>query len=407
MSAEKFDVSSKAFKIDPFPTFRRMREAGAVVRVKLPFIGRTWMPTTYEWVDRVLRDHKTFVQDPRNAGKRSYAGVRWWMPRMLRVLLKNMLAKDEPDHRRLRGLVEKAFVRASVEEMRQPVVDLVESQLDLLEREADGGVVDVTRHFARPLPLAVICEMLGLPAEDRSRFAAWAEPLSNVESLFGFWRAFRGMFKVNDYLKGTIEECRRNPRPGLLSALVEVEQDGESLDDEELLSMAFLLLFAGHETTVHLLDGAIVTLLEHPEQLDRLRGDWSKVDLAVDEVLRYFSPIQVTKPRYASRDVEIDGVTIPRGDFLMPLLASANCDPAAFDDPETFDVFRTPNPHVSFGRGIHVCLGMKLAKTEVEIALALLFTRFPNLSLAKPRADLDWMQRPGTRGVRSLPVRLS
>lgn len=406
MSGESFDVCTKSFKRDPFPTFRRMRAAGSVVRVKLPILGRTWMPTTYDCVDRVLRDHAHFVQEPRHAGRKSIAGVRWWMPRLIRVLVKNMLAKDEPDHRRLRSLVEQAFLRAAVEELREPISRLVDDQLDVLELEARDGVVDFAKHFARPLPLAVICEMLGLPAEDRPRFARWAEPLSNVQSVFGFVGAISGLFRIASYLRRTIAACRAESRPGMLSALVEVERDGDALDDEELLSMAFLLLFAGHETTVHLLDGAVITLLEHPDELARLKADWSRAGLAVDEVLRYFTPIQMTKPRYSVNDVEIDGVTIPRGDFLMPLLASANCDPDKFEEPERFDVFRDPNPHVSFGRGIHVCLGLKLAKAEVEIALERLFTRFPNLELATPAAELDWMERPGTRGVRSLPVRL-
>ena len=209
------------------------------------------------------------------------------------------------------------------------------------------------------------------------------------------------------YFERQFEECRRNPRPGLLTELVQAEQAGDQLSHEELIAFAFLLLFAGHETTVHLTSGGLLTLLEYPDQKAELLADWSLVGGAAQEVLRFYCPVQMTKPRYIREDTELVGVSLRRGEMISAILAAANLDPAEFENPGHFDIRRQPNPHVAFGTGMHVCLGMKLANAEVETAFRCLFTRFPKLELAIPSSELKWAKRIGLRGLPSLPIRLS
>src|SRR5215471_9543254 len=298
------DLASQSFMRDPFTILTRLRDAGAVVRVKLPFLGKTWIATTHEAVNEVLKDDSTFVRSPKNAGKRQFAGMRWWMPRTLRVLAENMLSYDDPDHRRLRKLVDQAFNRQSVEGLRGRIGGLCDG---LLDRLTTPGPVDLMEGLARPLPLTVICELLGLPEEDRPQFRRWVQALMSVTSLWGAFRFLPGLFRLVRYFRRHFAQCRRQPRPGLMTALVQAEQDGDQLSENELLAMAFLLLVAGHETTVHLIGGGVLALLENPEQRARLTADWSLAPSAVEELLRFVCPVQVAKPRYVRRDLEFHG----------------------------------------------------------------------------------------------------
>lgn len=406
MAGATFDIDfvSQSFMRDPLPALARLREAGPVVRVRIPLLGKTWMATTYEAVSEVLKRDDTFVRSPANAGKRQPAGMRWWMPPALRVLAANMLGYDDPDHRRLRKLVDQAFNRQSVESLRGHIGDLCDG---LLDRMDGAGPVDVMEGLARPLPLAVICELLGLPEEDRPQFRRWVQALMSVTSFAGIFHFLPGLLRLKAYLKRHFDQCRRHPRPGLITALVEAEQDGDTLSEDELLSMVFLLLVAGHETTVHLIGGGILALLEAPEQKARLLEDWSRAPTAVEELLRFLSPVQIAKPRYVGRDLEFHGQPLPRGDLIVPMLASANADPHRFEHPERMDLARDPNPHVAFGSGMHFCLGAQLARVETQVVLERLFTRFPNVTLALPGADLRYAGRLGLRSLTALPVRLT
>jgi cytochrome P450 len=398
------DLASQSFMRDPFPTLTRLRAAGPVVRVKLPFLGETPIATTYEAVNEVLKDDRTFLRDSKNAGKRQIAGMRWWMPRTLRVLNENMLGHDDPDHRRLRKLVDQAFNRQSVEGLRARISGICDG---LLDRMTGDGPVDLMEAVARPLPLAVICELLGLPEEDRPNFRRWVKALMSATSLWGVVRFLPGLYRLLGYFKRHFEECRRQPRPGLMTALVQAEQDGDKLSENELLAMAFLLLVAGHETTVHLIGGGVRALLETPGEKARLLADWSLAPSAVEELLRFVCPVQAAKPRYVRHDLEFHGRPLRRGDILLPMLASANADPARFDSPERMDITRSPNPHVAFGTGMHFCLGAQLARVEAQVVLEKVFTRFPNLSLAVPDSELKYTGRLGIRALTALPVRLT
>jgi cytochrome P450 len=403
------DLTSRVFKENPFPTLAHMRNAGPVIRVRFPLFGKVWMATTYEAVSELLRDHRQFVQNPTSAGNTWMKTLVHWLPRTLKPLATNMLLRDPPDHRRLRSLVDQAFQRHSIEALRPRIERLADEALDRLESEAarSGGTVDLLAHFARPLPLAVICEMLGLPPEDRQQFTRWAARFSTSSSLVGiFWGLFMGVRQMMKYVRAEFRRQSREPRDGLLAALIQAEEAGDRLSEDELVAMVFLLLAAGHETTLHQIALSVLALVDHPEQLAELKADWLLADPATQELLRCISFAQVAKPRYAIADTVFHGQSIRRGQMIFACLASANADPVVFAEPERLDIHRNAQRHLAFGAGIHVCLGARLARTEIEIALKHLFTRFPNLQLAVPRTALRYSARPGTRAILALPVRL-
>lgn len=403
----RLDLSSAEFKENPFPTLAQLRASGPLVRTRIPFFGKIWLATTYEAVTLLLRDHGQFVQNPATAGNRLMGGIFRWLPRSVRPIASNMLLRDPPDHRRLRCLVDQAFLRQSIEALRPRLVALADDALDELSRQAAASApqgVDLLEHFARSFPLAVICELLGLPPEDRPKFTHWASGVNKATSLPGILWAMRGFSQMMGYLREEIKRQTARPRDGLLAALIQAEEAGDRLSEDELLAMVFLLLAAGHHTTTHQIAASVLTLLDHPAELDQLKADWSLADSAAQELLRYVSFAQVTKPRYARQDAELLGQKILRGQMLMGCLASANSDPAVFEHPEKLDLRRHPNRHLAFGTGIHVCLGAMLARVEVSIALERLFTRFADLRLAVPRSEVHYLPRFGTRSLTALPV---
>jgi cytochrome P450 len=400
---QKIDLVSQAFARDPFPTYARMREAGPVFQTRLPLLGTTWVATTYEAASEVLKDDETFVMEAKKVGKTLFGGILQLLPRIMRVFTDNMLRHDNPDHRRLRRLVEQAFSRHSVENMRGRIGVICDGLLAGLTGRA---TVDLLEKWARPLPVAVICELLGLPDEDRLKFTRCVEALFRSVSLFGMLLALPSMFRLLKYFRRHFEQCRRQPRPGLMTALVQAEQDGDKLSEDELLSMAFLLLFAGFETTVHLLSGGTLALLQTPGQRERLLNDWSLLPSAVEELLRFVSPVQMSEQRYVIRDQEFHGQPLRRGDCIVALLGAANADPARFPDPEKLDLSRSPNPHVSFGSGIHFCLGAQLARVEAQVGFERLFTHYPRLALAVADSELKHSGNMLLRALVALPVRL-
>jgi cytochrome P450 len=405
--ALRFDLTSQGFKHNPLPTLARMRDAGPLIRVRVAFFGTVWMATTYDAVNDLLRDHRRFLQNPAAAGHRWMGSLVRWLPRSLKPLTRQMLIRDEPDHRRLRSLVEQAFARQSVEALRPRLASLADEALDRFEQSASRspGGVDLLAQFSRPFPLSVICELLGLPREDRANFTRWAAGISTSSSVLGIAWGLRGLSHMMNYLREEIARQTMRPRDGLLAALIQAEEAGDRLSEDELLAMVFLLLAAGHETTLHQITASVLALLDHPEQLRELTSDWRLAESAVQELLRYVSFAQVTKPRYAREDFEFCGQPIRRGQMLFACLAAANSDPSVFEHPERLDLVRQPNRHVAFGAGIHFCLGAKLSRVETEIALERLFTRFPRLQLALPRTQIRYLPRFGTRALRSLPVR--
>ncbi len=398
-----FDIVSARFKADPAQTFAAMRAAGPVIPVKLPFVGRVWVTTTHAAALAMVKDNALFVQEGRNAGKSGVAGFSWWLPKSIKALTNNMLQKDEPDHRRLRKLVDTAFARRDVLAMRPDVEKVADQILDRFEGRADVDLVD---DYARQLPLAVICDLLGLPDADRAEFSALAQQALGINSALGLILAAGAFSKMLDYGRRQIEAARRNPQPGLIGELVLAEEEGDKLDEAELLSMIVLLLVAGFETTRHLIADAVICLERNPEQKAWLLADPAgRIERAVEELARYASPVQATKPRYVARDTEFGGVRMKRGEIIMAQLAAANCDPAAFEHPDELRLERFPNPHMVFSSGVHFCLGMQLARLEAQSALTRLYARFPDLSLATPDR-IDWVERLGIRGPKTLRLRL-
>jgi len=250
----------------------------------------------------------------------------------------------------------------------------------------------------------VICELLGLPVEDRPRFIAWANAMSQVNSVLGIVRLVHGLLRMLRYLERRLRIAREEGGEGLIAELVRVEREGGRISGDEMVSMLFLLLGAGSETTTHLISGAVLELLKDPGRRAWLAEDWSRAGLAVEEFLRLVSPVQFSKPRFVRRDVDIGGMRLKQGERVMAMIAAANLDPAAHDRADQLDLARKPNRHMSFGTGIHFCLGYQLARIEGMAALEALFTRWPKLTLAVDPAEIRWRRRPGIRSLAKLPV---
>jgi cytochrome P450 PksS len=393
------DFSSQSYFRNPSAEIERLRSAGPVVEVEFPIVGKVWTTTTQELADRVLKDSGTFTLR-RDDG--TVAGLKWWMPGMVLTLTNNMLAMDEPDHRRLRDIVEEAFRRRAILDMEPRILAIADELAGDLFR--DGSPADLVDRYARQLPLSVICELLGLPLADRPKFTAWANSFARFTSAIGFLSAIPNFFALKRYLERQLDAVRAHGGEGLIAELVRVEQEGGQISRAEMVAMLFLLLLAGHETTTHLISGSVYELLKNPPLRDWLEEDWSRINLAVEEFLRFVSPVQFTKPRIVRKDVELGGMRLKKGDRIMPMLAAANLDPQANANPEKLDLQRKPNRHVSFGTGIHFCLGHQLARIEAACALKALFRRWPKLALALDATQIKWRKRAGLRAIEHLPV---
>ena len=393
------DFASPDYYRNPAAAIERLRAAGPVVQVRFPLVGVVWTPTTQALADRILKDTETFAI--RNE-KGAVAGLKWWMPGIVRTLANHMLSMDDPDHRRLRDIVDEAFRRRAVLEMEPRIRAIADDLAGKLF--AQGSPADLVGRYARELPLWVICELLGLPLADRPKFIAWAGGFTRLTGPLGIFVAIPNVVAMKRYIARHLETVRRQGGDGLIAEIVRIERDGGQISPDEIVSMVFLLLFAGHETTTHLISGSVFELLKNPGLRDWLEQDWSRVDLAVEEFLRFLTPVQFTKPRYIRRDVELGGVQLKKGEKVMVMLAAADMDPQANPDPEQLELQRKPNRHIAFGTGIHFCLGHQLARIEGKCALRSLLQRWPKLTLAVDESEITWRRRPGIRAIDSLPV---
>ena len=393
------DFASQEYFRNPAAAIEKLRTVGPVVEVRFPIIGKVWATTTQALADQVLKDTTTFTIRKDNG---DVAGLQWWMPAIVRTLATSMLSMDDPDHKRLRDIVDEAFRRRAVLEMEPHIQAIGDELADQLF--AEGSPADLVERYARKLPLSVICELLGLPLADRPTFTAWAASFTRFTSALGFLGMIPKIFSMKRYIEQHLETVRRQGGEGLIAEIVRVEQDGGKISPNEIVAMVFLLLFAGHETTTHLISGSVFELLKNPDLRDWLEQDWSRVDLAVEEFLRFVAPVQFTKPRYVRRDIELGGVRLKKGEKVIAMLAAANMDPQANPDPERLDLQRKPNRHIAFGTGIHFCLGHQLARIEGRCALKSLFRRWPDLTLAVDPSDIIWRRRPGLKAIDRLPV---
>ena len=397
------DLCSPEFKRNPFPLLAKLREGGPFVDLKIPVIGKFRLATTYDAVDQLLRDRNQFVIEPKNAGLTRWRDFRSYLPRSLRVLTQSMMQKDEPDHRRIRGLTEQAFRRHNVASMRDRVIALTDERLAEFSMHGQLDAND----FAREIPLGVICELLGLPLADRSKFSRWVKSFTQASFPWGLATTIPNIVKLNRYLRGRFEAERQAPTGGLISELVAAEEAGDRLSEDELLATVFLLLVAGHETTTHLISLSLLTLLTAPEQRSQWLDEPDVRGTGVDELIRFLSTAQISKPRYSTSDGQVCGVDVGRTEKFIGMLAAANSDPAKFSKPETIDLRRAPNPHLGLGSGIHFCLGAQLARLETEIALTRFLEHFPNATLAVPESELVWSKKIGMRILKGLPVNLT
>jgi len=398
--ARKYELYGDAFKRDPYPTFAAMRRDDPIHR-QPGLDGKTpiWFVTRYADAEAMLRDPR-FVRDPRLA----LPPDRLPPASPLDALLgEHMLNRDGADHRRLRELVSQGFTPKRVADLRPRVEAIAAMLLDPLEGSGEADLIDA---FAFPLPTIVILEMLGVPADDRGRFRAWANalleppmtPQAQAEST-------RLLTEFTDYLRGLFAERRAQPRDDLLSALLAAEQAGDRLSESELFSTMVLLIVAGHETTVNLIANGVLALSERPELRDALAADPSRLPRAIEEFLRYDGSVERALNRWAAEDVEWGGQPIRRGEPVILILSSANRDEARFERPDELDPERAPNAHLAFGKGPHYCLGAPLARLEAEVALRALLTRLPRLRLSVPREALRYRFLPGFRALQALPVR--
>ncbi|MGD9542268.1 cytochrome P450 [Methylocystis sp.] len=393
------DFTSQEYFRNPAAGIERLRTSGLVVEVRFPIVGKVWITTTQELAARVLKESETFTLREESG---TIAGLRWWMPGLIRTFADNMLTMDEPDHTRLRGIVDEAFRRQAVLEMEPRILAIADELADQLF--AAGSPADIVERYARKLPLSVICELLGLPQSDRSKFMAWTNSFTRITGVVGFLGLIPALAAMKRYLEQRLKIAREQGGEGLIAELVRVEKEGRRISPREMVVMVFLLLGAGTETTTHLISGSVYELIRKPSLRDWLADDWSRANLAIEEFLRFISPVQFSKPRFVRKDVDLGGVRVKKGEKIMAMLAAADMDPDANEHPERLDLERRPNRHLAFGAGIHFCLGHQLARIEGKCALQALFRRWPKLEMAVADSEIRWRGRPGLRAIASLPV---
>lgn len=390
------------FYRDPYPVYHELR---ATDPVHWSDIMGSWVLTRYDDVVASMRDPSRFS----NAGRHALSLDR--LPEHVRKKAKpiyehyavGLIHTDPPDHTRMRALINKVFTVRAMESLRPRVQKIVD---DLLDAAAPKGEMDIMAALAYPLPVAIISQILGIPAEDNDKFAYWNEGVNELTASGRTTEAnlARGLpiFQhLRAYLRDLIEKRRRDPQDDLLSALVMVEEEGDRLSEEELITNYQTLITAGFETTMNLIGTGLLTLLRHPDQLAQLRSDPSLTESAVEELLRYETPFQ-RNWRVAAQDIDLAGKRIERGHLVAQMLGAANRDPEVFPDPDRLDITRDSGRHVAFGYGIHFCIGAPLARIEADVAFRALLRRFPNLRLKHAR--VDWREEIVFRGLKSLMV---
>jgi cytochrome P450 len=390
-----FDPYDPAFLADPYAHYRRLSGSEPATRSAAGLL----VITSHGYCSDVLRD--------RRFGRGGDAALMQDEDTVVNRSRRSFLAMDPPDHTRLRGLVSKAFTPRMIERLRPRVAELVE---ELLDDALSGGEVDLVTALAYPLPVTMISELIGVPPGDWERFRGWVDDLaSGLDPDFllppeKIRQREQARLEFCEYLLDLFARRRADPGNDLISALLAVEESGDVLSEDELLSTCILLIIAGHETTVSLIGNGVLALLRNPDEWEKLRAGSVKVSGALDELLRYDAPVQSTV-RIALESADIHEIPVKQGELVMLMLGAANRDPDAFPEPDRLDLRRDSQSHLSFGLGIHFCLGAPLARIEGETALTRLVERAPELALAAAPEDLGYKDRFVLRGLRELPVR--
>ncbi|MFF9899301.1 cytochrome P450 [Streptomyces longispororuber] len=385
------------FVRDPYPHYARLRAQAPVHHVRAPDGAQVYLVLGHEACRAALTDAR-LSRNWRGSGR---------MHQIINAAeddpnLAHMSMADPPDHTRLRRLVTRAFTPRRIQALAPRVQEITDRLLDAMT-ESGTRTADLVKALAFPLPLTVICELLGVPELDRDAFRHWSDDMLAPSSPQAQHTAYA---ELGAYLRRLVDAQRARPGQDLLSALIHtVDEDGDRLSPDELVGMCNLLLIAGHETTTHLIAGGLRTLFAHPAQLRLLRADLSLTEGAVEEMLRYDGPVESSLERLALVDVELGGVRIPAGSTVRMVLADADRDGARFERPECFDIRRDARGHIAFGHGLHYCLGAPLARLEAAVALRSLLRRCPDIGPAADLATLEWVPGLLIRGVRTLPVR--
>ncbi len=396
------NIVSAEFKANPYLFYAWMRAEAPVFPVTMPTKQRAWLVARYDDVNALLKDER-LLKNRANAMSSEQLAKQPWMPGFIKVVERNMLTVDDPDHARLRGLVHKAFTPKLLEAMRGRIETITSDLLDAAERK---GEMEVIADLALPLPVTVIAEMLGVPAEDRHKFHGWSQGMiagsagGNLSRL----KLIPPMMAFLNYIRKLVRLRREQPGDDLTSALIQAQEAGDQLSEDELVAMIFLMLIAGHETTVNLIGNGTLALLDNRDQLEMLQQNPALIRTAVEELLRFHSPIDMSDERFTREAITIAGVTIPRGELVHGVIASANRDESQFVDPDRLDITREPNRHLAFGQGIHYCLGAPLARMEGQIAINMLLKRMPDLRLTVPAEALKWRKGLMMHGLEKLPV---
>jgi cytochrome P450 len=400
-----FDPFDRRYLTRPYPLYKKLRDKDPLHRSRL-FDGL--IMTRYEDVNAALRDPRFSADDRKMSNfnaERQKAATATMMTQEELDRPPSMLRLDPPDHTRLRSLVNRAFTPRAVEALRGRVEGIVD---ELLDAAAEKGSIDVIRDLAYPLPVIVIAEMLGIPTEDRDQFKEWSDAIA---SQLGFNQEYAAASKavfagreLREYLQGICDERRKEPREVLISGLLAAEEGGEHLSMEDVYATTELLLIAGNETTTNLIGNGLLALLEHRDQLEHLKANPEQMQVAVEELLRYDSPVQATS-RIALEDMDFNGARLNKGAQAMLMIGAANHDPAQFERPDDLDVTRSETRHLAFGQGIHFCLGAPLARLEGPIALNGLLQRFPAIRLSKMSSP-EWGDNFILHGLKRLPVEL-
>ncbi len=395
---------TKGFMEDPYPLLRRLREEDPVYWSGS--IGG-WILTRYDDMVVTFKDVSHYSNEGRLGKAVEY------LPAESRARLKtfedhynvkSLIHSDPPDHTRLRALITKAFTPRVVEAMRPRMQEIVNELLDPVQQ---AGGMDVIKDLAIPLPVTVLAEIFGVPKSDIHLFKDWADNILtfqgvNKPALELLERAQKALVEIRAYLGELIEVKRRQPGEDLLSELVAAESEGDKLSETELRNSCITLLVAGHETTTSLIGNGLYTILAHPDQWRLLQDDLSHLTSAIEEMLRYESPV-ARQPRLIKQDAEMGGKQFHQGEMVFQMLNAANRDPAYFTDPDRFDIRRQPNRHLAFGVGIHFCVGATLARTEGQIVFSTLMKRLPNIRLVDEKPNWD-LQKPNSRMLKTLPV---
>ena len=398
-----FSLLNADFQRDKFAYYKYLREHLPVHQFK---IGPMKIVGLARYVDCLEN-----TKDPRFGRDRSaIVGGRMspipFLPKSLTMMMDSMIISDDPKHRRLRGLVQKAFSPKSLKHIEGRVAQRAQELIEQAIKDANGGVIDLQQAYALPLPTTIIGEMVGVSQENTDRLAASIRVLSQGMSGWGIVRTLAwDLGQAVKFIRELIDEKRKSPGDDILSGLISAEEEGDKLTEDEIVSTIFLLIIAGYETTVHLICNGTLALLQHPDELQRLRQQPELMGSAVEEILRFAGPIHGTKMNYAREDIELRGVKIKQGSAVMPLLGSANRDETIFVDADKFNITRDPNKHLSFSQGSHFCLGAFLARMEAKIAFSTLLENAPNLELGVAPETLVVQKLPGWHRYQTMPVR--